>query len=134
MSQRTSGRRPVRGPPACFVTYGGLGCDTRKGPVPLRVPIHAAELLFAGLVPDPWPMPRQEGRVESLTILLGKDGLERPEDTIKEPSSLRRFDITDAVGQLGTLYVEETVQKVGGFTLLGETDDVPIALRWQGSC
>ncbi len=44
--------------------------------------------------------------MESLTILLGKEGLERPEDTIKEPLRLRRLDITDAVGQLGSLYVE----------------------------
>ena len=51
-------------------------------------------------------MAKRTDRIESLAILLAKEGLGLPEDTIKSPSDLRRFSLNDAEGPLGTLYVE----------------------------
>jgi uncharacterized protein (TIGR04141 family) len=51
-------------------------------------------------------MANQTGRIESLAILLAKEGLNRPEDTIKSPTNLMTFALHDADGPLGTLYVE----------------------------
>lgn len=51
-------------------------------------------------------MAADEGRIESLTVYLAKQGLELPGDTIKDPDGLQSFEITDDAGVLGTLYVE----------------------------
>lgn len=51
-------------------------------------------------------MAKQADRIESLAILLAKEGLNLPEDTIKSPSDLRLFSLNDSTGSLGRLYVE----------------------------
>jgi uncharacterized protein (TIGR04141 family) len=51
-------------------------------------------------------MAKRADRIESLAILLAKEGLNQPEDTIKSPTGLRSFALNDAAGVLGTLHVE----------------------------
>jgi uncharacterized protein (TIGR04141 family) len=43
---------------------------------------------------------------ESLAIYLGKKGLTKVEQVVKNPASLKSFPITDSAGELGTLYIQ----------------------------
>jgi uncharacterized protein (TIGR04141 family) len=56
---------------------------------------------------DAWlAVPGNKDRIESLAVLLARAGQERPEDTLKDPSSLQQFELTDAEGHLGRLFVQ----------------------------
>jgi|HubBroStandDraft_1064217.scaffolds.fasta_scaffold00040_42 uncharacterized protein (TIGR04141 family) len=56
-------------------------------------------------------MAEQRARQESLAIYLAKKGAENPADIIKGVAGLRRFDLVDDDGPLGSLFVQAQVSK-----------------------
>ena len=56
-------------------------------------------------------MAKDKERLESLTIYLAKEGLEKPSDTIAEIGALKKFALSDDEGSLGTLYVQTRSSK-----------------------
>jgi uncharacterized protein (TIGR04141 family) len=78
-------------------------------------------------------MSADDGRLQSFTIYLAKQGLEGPSDTIKGPENLLQFPIVDGDGELGTLYVERKGSKPPRWSSFFIPQVDPLQLGWVSS-